>query len=200
MSLINDALKRAKNTQPNASAPADGPVLRPAFSQRRSPPGSDFLLPAIIVVILLLAVLLLLEWFRGGSEVKVRARTIESVQPASSSEAATAATPQTSVAVVPEKTSAASLPIASNTPASVSVTSSNVSVVVVTPAVPAAPLPLTYKLQSLFYRAKNPSAVINGKTLFIGDRVAEAHVVAIDKDSATIVTAKGETKVLELAQ
>jgi hypothetical protein len=63
---------------------------------------------------------------------------------------------------------------------------------------PAKPQPITYRLQSIFYRPNNPSAVINGKTLYLGSKVGEAHVLAIGKESATIVTASGQTILLEL--
>ena len=60
------------------------------------------------------------------------------------------------------------------------------------------PAPVTYQLQSIFYRAKNPSAVINGKTVYVGDRIAGAKVLTIDKDSATIVLPNGQTNILDL--
>ncbi|HWF19330.1 MAG TPA: hypothetical protein VG754_08680 [Verrucomicrobiae bacterium] len=197
MSLLNDALKKAKNTQPNASATADGPILRPDFAQGRVRAGNDFLLPALIVIILLLAALLLWQWFRAETgEIKVRARTIapsEIVPTGPVHEAVAASVPQPALA--PEKISATNASAATVTPATVV---TNAPVVVPVPAAPAPPPPVTYKLQSIFYRAKNPSTVINGKTLFIGDRVAGAHVTAIGQDSVTILTEKGETKVMEL--
>ncbi len=58
--------------------------------------------------------------------------------------------------------------------------------------------PVAYKLQSIFYFAKNPAAMINGKTVFVGNRVGEARVVAIGKESAMIMLTTGETQVLEL--
>jgi hypothetical protein len=41
--------------------------------------------------------------------------------------------------------------------------------------------------------------MISGKTVFVGDRVGECRVVAIEKDSATLVGA-GQTNVLSLDQ
>jgi hypothetical protein len=60
------------------------------------------------------------------------------------------------------------------------------------------PPPPAFKLQSIFYSPRNPSVVINGKILFIGDRVGEARVISIRQDSATIVTSAGKTNLLEL--
>ena len=57
--------------------------------------------------------------------------------------------------------------------------------------------PATFKLQGIFYRPASPSAVVNTKTVFVGDRIANARVKAIDKQSVTLEVA-GETKVLTL--
>src|SRR5579884_2412144 len=162
MSLINDALKQARCAQPNASATADVPLLRPDFSQRRSPVGSSLLLAGLIVVSLLLAALLLLQWFRSGSQITVRARTTPDSQtvqtaPAPQSTAPAAAT-QASGQIAPEKTASnnATGALAAPAPASQSTSTTNAPAII---AAPAPPPPPTYKLQSLFYRAKDPSAV-----------------------------------------
>jgi hypothetical protein len=55
---------------------------------------------------------------------------------------------------------------------------------------------ITYKLQSIIYLPKNPSAVINGKVVFVNDSVNGARVVAISSGSATVVTSDGQTNVL----
>ena len=200
MSLINDALKRAKTAQPAAAAMADGPALRPDFSPRRSHAGNDFLLPALVVVILALAIILLWQWFRSGhSETAVHARTIETAQPAPPTVVAPAQIPAPQTVVVnPQPPFAPAAQPAVAVPIPPQPAPSNAQPVVVAPAQPVVPPPPAFKLQSIFYRAKSPSAVINGKTLYIGDRVGTAHVVAITQESATIVTADGETKVLEL--
>jgi hypothetical protein len=52
-------------------------------------------------------------------------------------------------------------------------------------------------VQGIFYRAKNPAAMINSKTVFVGDRVSDAKVVAIAPDSVTVEIA-GQKKVLSL--
>jgi len=43
--------------------------------------------------------------------------------------------------------------------------------------------------------AKNPAAVINSKMVHVGDRVGDAKVIAIDRDSVTI-EADGKRRVL----
>ena len=47
------------------------------------------------------------------------------------------------------------------------------------------------------FRPKNPAAVINTKTVFVGDQVSNARVVAITTDSVT-VEFNGNRKVLTL--
>jgi hypothetical protein len=175
MSLINDALKRAKETQPQGVAAA-GPSLQPVLTAQRARP--DFLLPMLALVILLLAALLFWAWSHGVEVVKVRANSFP-------------------VAVTPSPVAEPS-PVAPANPVVAAA-----AVEPMTNAVVAAPVvepvkPVTYKLQSIFYFAKNPSAVINGKTVYAGSRVGEAHVVAIGKESATIMLATGETQLLEL--
>ena len=58
-------------------------------------------------------------------------------------------------------------------------------VVVDQPTEPQAPKAL-YKLQGIFWRPSTPSAVVNGKTVFVGDRVETARVTAIDQNSVTL--------------
>lgn len=200
MSLINDALKQAKAARPATATTADGPALRPAFSPRRSHDGNNFLLPALTVVILALGSLLLWQWTRSAhGETTVRARTIEPAQPAPPTAVvapAPVSVPQTVVSTPPPPVTPAPQPAVAapvQQPAS-----SNPQPVVAAPVQPVVPPPPAFKLQGIFFRAKKPSAVINGKTLFIGDRVGTAHLVAITQESATILTADGEKKLLEL--
>ena len=53
------------------------------------------------------------------------------------------------------------------------------------------------KLQGIFYRRSNASALINGKTVFRGDAIAGGRVVAIEPQSVTVELA-GEQKILRL--
>ena len=62
---------------------------------------------------------------------------------------------------------------------------------------PAKPPPL--KLQGIVYDPKRPSAVINGRTVFVGDRIRQLRVVAITAETATLVDSS-HTNVLSLAE
>ncbi|MBI3414584.1 MAG: general secretion pathway protein GspB [Verrucomicrobia bacterium] len=55
----------------------------------------------------------------------------------------------------------------------------------------------TLKLQGIYYRLNNPSVLINGRTLFIGDRIEGARIVKIERQNVT-VEFSGQTKVIEL--
>jgi hypothetical protein len=203
MSLINEALKRAKRTQPAAPS-AEGPVLRPADPVRHADEGPGLLLPLLIGVVLVLACILLWQWFHAGATAQVRARSISTEANPAPVAAMTVSSP---VSVQPKAPVTPTIPVpAANAQASGGNTSTDRDVgasiepdatnVVAVPE--SKPQPPTYKLQSIFYRPKSPSAVINGKTLFIGDRVGAAQVVAIERDAATLVTSAGQTNVLEL--
>jgi len=51
------------------------------------------------------------------------------------------------------------------------------------------------RLQGVFYRPSNPSAVINSKTVYRGDKIDAVRIVAIGKSSVTVEW-NGQRKVL----
>jgi hypothetical protein len=55
------------------------------------------------------------------------------------------------------------------------------------------------KLQGILLTATRPSAIVDGKTVFVGDQVSGLRVVAISKDSVTLQS-ETETKVLSLSR
>src|SRR5262249_22626228 len=64
-------------------------------------------------------------------------------------------------------------------------------------AEPHKPAPL--RLQAIVDNPSHPLAMIGGRTLQVGDKVGELRLVAIDRESATLVGA-GATNILSLAQ
>jgi hypothetical protein len=48
-------------------------------------------------------------------------------------------------------------------------------------------LPLLPKLQGIFYSSTDPSAILEGKTVYAGDQVRQYRVKIITKDSVTLV-------------
>jgi hypothetical protein len=76
---------------------------------------------------------------------------------------------------------------------------------VAAPGVPAAlepKPPRTFpavKLQGIAYRKERPSALINGKTMFVGEHVGEAKIIAIDPSRVTLEI-EGEFRVYVLGK
>src|SRR5262249_38088763 len=62
---------------------------------------------------------------------------------------------------------------------------------------PVVPKVTPLRLQGIVFDPKRPSAVINGKTLFVRDRIGEFRVTAIKQDSVTVVGI-GHTNLLTL--
>ena len=188
MSLVNDALRRAKDTAPKSATPAVGPMRLAENTQHSS--GSAFLMAMLILVILLLAGLLLWQWFHGdGGELKVRANAVPVVSKAVSSPSADPELPVTAQ-TVPKATPA-------TTTSDRAVATTDKAIATNLAAVePSAAAPITYKLQSVVYLPGNPSAVINGKMVFVDNSVDGARVVAIGPGTATVVTSAGQTNVL----
>lgn len=201
MSLINDALKKA-NEAPN---PAPPPLPASPLGRQTSPaPSRGLPLPMIIFSVLLCLILGLAAFFlvrgmkRGsgsawrGSIHKASARERErkSFEAEVEKEAATSARQ-------PRVKPQSQVPVAVRV-APVPVTNAAATPVAAAPAAVPAPngFPVL-KVQGIFYRAKNPAAMINSKTVFVGERVSDAKVVAITTDSVTVEFA-GKTKVLSL--
>jgi hypothetical protein len=65
------------------------------------------------------------------------------------------------------------------------------------PAAVEPPSPPPLKLQSIVYNPRRPSAMINGRILFVGDRVSEYRVVTIHADNVLLAGA-GHTNLLSL--
>ena len=183
MSLINDALKRAKESHGEAPPPTTPPEktgLRPVESApRKGTPAWLWLL--IIVVLVGLGM-----FFIGQSTHKTVAASSNNSTEAAPAEPKPVVVAQTPAPVAPK-------------PAVVPETSAPPSPVQTPAVVAAAPPvgPASFKLQSIIYDPRRPSAMVSGKTLFVGDRIGGFHVVAIRKDSVTLVGG-GQTNVLEL--
>lgn len=210
MSLINDALKRAKKSQ--GRQPAGGqvhPPLQPvgeAPGWRNPTLSASWVLPAAAGLFLVLgAWFLVLSWRHSQT-------AAQSLLLAAHAELARRPDP----AVAPRASSAEPVPVGvvSNAPASPVQTAEAVvdqgpgsaanSVGEVGegspgPASQAAPgdeanQPVEeapgvpeFKLQGIFYRPSNASALIDGHTLFVGDEIDGAKLVLIERQSVRLV-------------
>src|SRR5579862_7603123 len=216
MSLINDALRRAKQAQQDAP-PADAtpvtqfrPVEPPSQPARH---GLGLILPVSLGWGALLALLLLWELSRHGSSpspaaanspLNVAARALPSEQtapvPAAEPPSSPVTTPSAS-STTPAKPTVANVPDSSaNSNGSVpstnlSVTTSETSDSNRVSGAESPPAPL--KLQGIVYSPHRPSALINGRVVFVGDRVRDLKVTAIHA-SDVLLTGEGRTNLLSL--
>jgi hypothetical protein len=156
MSLINDALKRAREQQKNP--PPGVPPLRP-FEPQKSGSAPEWILPSMIIFIIVAAF-----FFIGFALARHHVTQIEHAPEA---------------VVVTQEVEAVPAPVVREP--------TNAE-----PEIPAAPV---FKVQGIVYDPVRPWAIVNGKTVFVGDRLENFRVKAITKNSVTLQAADGsETK------
>ena len=207
MSLINDALKRA--TEAQAAQPAVPPPtanMQPA-SVRRSTGLPMYFTPVLLFVISGASWFIVKGWDahrQSGlypAPIAVHARENSGVPSKPAPASALLPGPSSS----PAQPSAESLipparDFALKDSPSTSVAPGASPAAAVVPALEpsvAEESKVAFKLQGIFYRPTKPSAVINAKTVYVGDIISNGKVKAIDHRSVTIVV-DGETKVLTL--
>ena len=223
MSLINDALKRAKEAQIDAPRPTiSGLPLRPVEPAPGLRRRIGLLLPAATLLAIALAALFGWRLFLKGNPAHSQSHI--SPSPASdpagrpAEELVAKAAPAPAVAdAQPQPASA--LPADAEPPSAASVSSTTASVPgalppgTIIPSAPngvvadsqvlpessPAPKPAPLKLQGILFDPAHPAAMIGGRTLFIGDKLGEWRVVAISRESATLVNA-GQTNLLTLPE
>lgn len=217
MSLINDAIKRANQANKDRQAPGNPAAPSPAEMQtvetsRAQPAGgsmtSMLLIAGIVVFVLLGGSLLFLSMSGSRSNDESAGPLVSETVPSSP---ASSSVPQTgeSPAVTPapaESLVADALQnpvpppttIVPGDPAGVA-TPSTAPVIAASPlAQPAGPRPFPeLKLQGIYYRLRDPSVMINGQTLEIGDVVENARVIRIERKEVTLEL-DGQQKVLRL--
>lgn len=211
MSLINDALRRAKDAQQQApqAPPPDLPFRPVEPEQQNARRGLGVLLLAGLAVVALLILLFAWQWVQRPNPTRLAdadgriarvASMVPSPQPASVPKEAAAAAPVPATRPSPAAQPApASSPVAgtvSNAPAAGVQRSEVTNAPALAPPPPPKPAPL--RLQAIIFDPKRPSAIISGKTLFMGDKLGDLRVVAIDQETATLVGA-GQTNILSLS-
>jgi hypothetical protein len=173
MSLINDALKQARRSQQN-NPPSGQPPLPPVESVSRG--GMNWFL--LVAIVLLLAVA---GFFTGLSLTK---HTPPPPPPTTA--------PATMQATTPELSPIQQVEFVSNSPPVSTNTPSGSNAIAAVPPPPPEP-----KLQGILFDPTRPCAIVDGATVFVGDRVGEFRVTAISKDKVTLRSGT-ETKVLNL--
>ena len=172
MSLINDALKRAKEAQQKSSTTAPGPQFRAVEPVPSAAQGMGLILPVVLILLVLLVGLFF--WLnRQKAAAREPIAETKPVAPETKSPAQVAAIPTPAPVAKPEP---AAPPVA--------------------PAPAAAP---ELKLQAIFFSPGHSSAMINGKSVRAGDVFKNFRVAAITESSATLVSAT-ETNVMTLEE
>lgn len=217
MSLINDALRRAREAERDAPPPPSPQMqFRPVEPAQRPRHGLGLIVPAALAVVALLVLLFVWQWAQRriamGSR-EVRALTPPTAQATIAPQSAIPS-PEVVAAVQPSPPAEPSfradavtevanlLPVTSSTtpasPPEAKEQESDVtnSVAIASPPAPKAP-PL--RLQAIVFNPKRPSVLINGRTLFVGEKLGDLRVVAIDRESATLVGA-GKTNILTMPE
>lgn len=222
MSLINEALKRAKQAHAENLPPrAPGPPLRPVEpEQSSSPRGFGALLPiGLAAVAVAGTVILFLMWKKDPASatatapMSVSAKTpaagssLNTVEPSSAPAASTGAN-LVSVPVSPSIQHTEHTAIVTNRsaldPTGSSAGPTNAAVAPIENAdsnhlagVTPPPVPAPLKLQSIIFNPKRPSAMINGRILSVGDHLREFRVMSIRRDDVLLV-GPGSTNLLSL--
>ena len=183
MSLINDALKRANQTKPPVAPDPSAQPLRivdPPPEPAGPPKWLLFVFPAALLLVCGIAGLLIFQGWQGSDESTPQLGAVTASARVSDPEP-TPVHPSNDWVSVP--------PVAvppTNTASTTSVASSSTE----------SSFP-ELRLQGVFYRPSNPSAVINAKTVYKGDKVDTARVIAIGKETVTVEW-KGQRKVLTM--
>jgi hypothetical protein len=208
MSLINDALKRAKQAQQKNDPPPPGTPLRPAEGRRGAAPHSA-LLPLLLAagLIVIGGILIVIAMTRSEpkqfpSSVPVAAnsspaRPLRDGKPAFAPQAEQpkpAPAPVTPAAIPPAVEPTTSTPSITTQEIAVAAAPTHTPATAPTPALPAVP-----KLQGIFFNPSRPSAVVSGKTVYVGSHVGEFSVIAITQQAVTVARG-GETNVLTLEE
>jgi hypothetical protein len=192
MSLINDALQRAKQVQQSQPPAAGTPLqLRPVESLPEGKLRSMWTALIGFTAILVVA-LVAFYFFKASHRDTTFPGTLNSVVgPGSTPQKVAAREPGSTKPAAPDVQPAR---VTAPTPATVPVTNA----LNATPA-PAIAKPSLPKLQAIIYSATRPSAIINGKTLYVGNRIGAYRITAIQPNSVTLFSGT-ETNVLTLGE
>lgn len=199
MSLVNDALKRAKQNQ-DANPPATPPLeFRPVEPAQVEGRRTSLLLVGLsLVIVAIVGMCATLVWYvsqKNGPALLVEAaanprpaapRTNAPAQPA----------PKSKPPVMVVEPAMAATAVIETVQTAVT---NNEPVVAAVIAVAEALKPAPLKLQGIFFNPKNPSAIVNGRTVSLGERVGGFFVLAISPTAVTLAN-NTTTNVLSLSE
>lgn len=207
MSLINDALKRAREADRKRRAQPPSIPLQPVEAPVQPAARSKWILVAIVLVA---AGLSLWSFSRWGNHAAPNAQPEPSTLAQSPPPAphrdpsltpSVQPTPPPAAAPVPEPAEAVpTVPVTTNPPPIASVEAASPPPPADDDATPAEAdiLPpaaeVEFRLQSILYRARNPMVVINGQFLGQGDSIAGATIVRVETQQVTL--SRDETNIV----
>ncbi|PYJ83631.1 MAG: hypothetical protein DME22_15190 [Verrucomicrobia bacterium] len=213
MSLINDALKRARQGQQQNPFGGQPTVpLQPVDYAARPNYSLRFALAVLLVAALALSGWFFWKWWRSSGESHRTAGVIDESTTASTEKSKTSAKPvqrkqpikvSTNIvvrtnSVAPPQSEALAQAVSINAPSSAPQTNAAALAPPPNVAAPAPPSPFAdLKLQSIIFSETKPLAGINGELLYVGDEIRGARVTKIERQSVT-VERNGETNVLRL--
>ena len=175
MSLINDALKRARNSQQN-SPPSGAPPLPPVESRERG--GTGWILVVAVVLFLAAACFFIGPALFGHKTPKTPPATPVKAQEISAPPAETAPAPAPAAA-----TSALPPPVTdTNSPP------------------PASTAEQPPKVQGIIFNAARPVAIVDGKAVSAGDRVGDFQVKQILKSSVIFQRPDGTQQTQQIGE
>ena len=211
MSLINDALKRAKQGQ--QQNPFGGQPIRPlqpADYAARSNYPLRFALAVLLVAPLALSGWFFWKWWRSSGESHQTAGGESTTASAEKSKTSAKPAPRKQLIKVSTnivvrtnligspQSEALAQAVSSNSLISAPQTNAAALAPPTNVAAPAPPSPFAdLKLQSIIFSEDKRAAGINGELLYVGDDIRGARVMRIDRQSVT-VERNGETNVLRL--
>jgi hypothetical protein len=179
MSLINDALKRARETQRN-DPPTGARPLRPVESTARS--GNSWIL-TVAAVLFLAAACLFIGPKLFGHKASPAVSAITPGIPAPLAKGVPVPAPQpVNAATAPE--AEALPPAATNT----------------NPPPPAAATEQLPRVQGIIFSTARPLAIVDGQTVGVGDRAGDFTVKEIFKNSVVFQRPDGTQKTLEIGE
>ncbi len=193
MSLINDALKRAKQTQqenPPSTPPLEFRPVEPGQKENRR--TALLVVGLALVVIALVGLAGALVWFVAQSKeaaLPVAARVVDAPLAPLPHAAPLVSAPTNVAEVSVAKTIADPIELPDEP---------NTNGVPVVATIVEAIKPPALKLQGIFFSPSNPSAVVNGRTVYLGDRVNGFRLLAVSPVAVTFASAT-ETNVLSLS-
>jgi hypothetical protein len=171
MSLINDALKRAKQSQQPAP-PAGAQPLPPIEAE--PPRNVGWLFPLLVALLIGAAC-----FFIGVAFFAIRKPAVQITPPIPA----------------PQKTQTAAIIVPA--PPKTPLPATTQTVVVSTPQ---KTVPPVLKVQGIFYNAVKPEAIVNGMTVFAGDNVNGFRVKLISKTNISFIAPDGTEKTLALGE